>query len=311
MAKLISSSYLVPLILPLSSNKKGWPWYLKSEKIISPKKLSGKETILPRITIVTPSYNQADYLEETIRSVLLQGYPNLEYIIMDGGSNDNSKEIIQYYSNFIDYWVSEKDKGQSSAILSGFNRSTGTILGFVNSDDILLPNALNAVGHFFHSHKSVNLLIGKSVLLNSESQIYHKVPGIPPTYRSLLFNGTRGFNQPASFWRKDTFYSVGGFESSLLFSFDYDLYLRLTRCHRAFRVNEYFAGFRMHPQSKTSTMEMVRLRENAQLREREGISQDNNLKNITLKTLYSFRYRLLAGVFKIKNWFGFEKITRI
>src|SRR5688500_5578389 len=104
---------------------------------------------LPRITIVTPSYNQGRFLEQTIRSVLDQGYPNLEYIIVDGASTDDSVQIIRRYEKHLAWWVSEKDKGQSDALNKGFNRATGDLFGFINSDDYLYPGSLDAVARAY------------------------------------------------------------------------------------------------------------------------------------------------------------------
>src|SRR5438477_6018886 len=110
-----------------AQGKRGWPWIARARE------MSASQINWPRISIVTPSFNQAQFLEETIRSVLLQGYPNLEYIVMDGGSTDGSVEIIEKYSPWIDHWVSAKDKGQADAIYRGFERATGEIIGWVNS----------------------------------------------------------------------------------------------------------------------------------------------------------------------------------
>src|SRR5438105_6022991 len=122
--------------------KTDWPWTEDSNQSPGQKNHSNP---WPKISIVTPSYNQGQFIEETIRSVLLQGYPDLEYIIIDGGSQDESVEIIKKYEPWLTYWVSEQDRGQSHAINKGFDRSTGLILGWLNSDDVLLPNALATV----------------------------------------------------------------------------------------------------------------------------------------------------------------------
>ena len=124
---------------PPPPGRTGWPWTVASPAV--PETAPGGAP-WPRITIVTPSFNQGQFLEETIRSVLLQGYPNLEYIIIDGGSNDNSIEIINRYKNWISYWISEKDRGQAHAINKGIDRSTGEVLAWLNSDDVYMVEFL-------------------------------------------------------------------------------------------------------------------------------------------------------------------------
>src|SRR5262245_11264512 len=122
---------------PPPANKKGWPWTEECAQL--PDRMpDGSEW--PRISIVTPSYNQGAFLEETLRSVLLQGYPNLEYVVIDGGSRDCSVDVIKKYERWIRYWVSEPDRGQSHAINKGFEKTNGDILAYINSDDAYLPD---------------------------------------------------------------------------------------------------------------------------------------------------------------------------
>jgi glycosyltransferase involved in cell wall biosynthesis len=123
-----------------SATRTGWPWTETSPNI------EGAGGEWPRITVVTPSFNQGAYIEETLRSVLLQGYPNLEYIVIDGGSTDGSVETIRRYARWLDYWVSEPDRGQAHALNKGFARASGDVLGWLNSDDVYLPGALKQVG---------------------------------------------------------------------------------------------------------------------------------------------------------------------
>src|SRR5688572_24844846 len=127
---------------PPPPEKTGWPWTEESPQL--PDTMPNGQP-WPKITIVTPSYNQGQFLEETIRSVLLQGYPNLEYIIMDGGSTDGSVDIIRKYEPYIAYWVSTTDRGQSHAINKGFSLATGHLMGWLNSDDVYAPNALMSI----------------------------------------------------------------------------------------------------------------------------------------------------------------------
>jgi glycosyltransferase involved in cell wall biosynthesis len=137
--------------------RRGWPW-TEGSKPLPPTASDG--TPWPRISIVTPSFNQGQYLEETIRSVLLQGYPNLEYLVFDGGSSDGSVELLHRYDAFLDGWISERDKGQSDAINKGLAKSTGTIVNWLCSDDVLFPGALGHVGRTFVEQPECDVVAG-------------------------------------------------------------------------------------------------------------------------------------------------------
>ena len=126
---------------------------------------------LPKITVVTPSFNQGNFIRETIESILSQNYDDLEYFIIDGGSTDNTLEIIKEYSNQINYWVSEKDKGQSDAINKGLSRATGELFAWVNSDYILLPNCLQKIAECYLQNKKVDIIHSNSVYIDSRSYI--------------------------------------------------------------------------------------------------------------------------------------------
>jgi glycosyltransferase involved in cell wall biosynthesis len=218
----------------------------------------------PKISIVTPSFNQAQFLEQTILSVLNQRYPNLEYIIMDGGSADGSADILRKYENRLKYWISEPDNGQADAIYRGFEHSTGEILAWLNSDDYYLPGALHAVGHFFAHHPQAEWLIGNTIAIDANGQLLFYRWAFPVSFGSLLY-WDLGFHQQASFWRREAFFATGGFDRTLTFSFDYDLYLRLARRQRPRRINRFLAAFRKHPMAKTGLIDHVRRAENETL----------------------------------------------
>jgi glycosyltransferase involved in cell wall biosynthesis len=282
----------------------GWPWNVAPSPQPS---VIDNESRWPRISIVTPSYNQVQFLEETIRSVLLQGYPNLEYIIMDGASTDGSLEILHRYSSFFDYWISARDDGHASALNAGFDHASGDILGYINSDDLLLPDALFNIARYFRQNPQADLVVGKSVLINSASTIYYRVPGLIPTFYSLLFWGSGGFNQPASFWKRDLFLSVGPFDPAYRFSFDFDMYLRFTLKSHAKHINQYLAAFRMHPKSKTITLRDVQEQDDAMLRQRYGINHFPKWIRKLAWSYYMLRCYQAAGILRLKTWFGLEQ----
>jgi len=227
----------------------------------------------PRITIVTPSLNQSGYLEETICSVLGQGYPSLEYMVLDGGSTDGSVEIIRKYEQHLAYWTSEKDDGQAEAISRGFARSTGDILGWVNSDDYLLPGALAKVGKFFTQNPGADLAIGGGIVVDASGSLVRKYYSFPQNFDSLLVGG-QFFMQPAAFWRRSAYETIGGLDTSLHYCFDYELFLRLTRIRAPSGIAAILAAFRIHDQSKTSTiLSTVGLSELEQVRSRYSVAK--------------------------------------
>ncbi len=209
--------------LPSSIGKTGWPWTEESE--LAPQAISNGMP-WPKITIVTPSYNQGQYIEETIRSVLLQGYPNLEYIIIDGGSTDNSVEIIKKYDPWLTYWVSEKDRGQSHAINKGFKRATGDIMAWLNSDDIYAKNTLSKIAIKFDISRP-QLLCGCAGFLDSDSRILPQTIFKISTYQKMLKRPWLTLSQPSVFWTRKLWELVGQLDESLYFSMDYELWLRM------------------------------------------------------------------------------------
>jgi glycosyltransferase involved in cell wall biosynthesis len=203
---------------------------------------------IPRISIVTPSFNQASYLEEAIQSVLAQRYPALEYIVIDGGSNDGSQDIIHRHADKLAYWRSEPDRGQVHAINEGLERATGELFAFLNSDDLLLPGALWSVAKAFASTKRTwicgdTLLFGEGQALDFRPSVVPRGPGhaLAWAYRAA---------QPAMFWRRRILGS--GFDETWRYDFDHDLYVRLLIAgHECVHIPAPLAAYRLHPASKT------------------------------------------------------------
>lgn len=206
---------------------------------------------LPRISIVTPSYNQGRFIEATIQSVLSQGYPNLEYIIVDGGSTDASVEIIRRYEKDLAYWVSEKDDGAADAIAKGFRRSTGDILAYLNSDDLYLPGTLHAVATSFQQGRS-DVVYGNTRWIDAGGNPIGERRQTPFTAAGYLYGGF-DLQQPAVFWNRQAYEKCGGIDPTYLFTFDTELFVRFVNQGSRFtHVRRFFASFRIHERSKSS-----------------------------------------------------------
>lgn len=205
---------------------------------------------LPLVSIVTPSYNQAHFLETTIRSVLDQDYPNLEYLIVDGGSTDGSRQIIERYADRLAWWVSERDQGQTDAINKGFARAQGEILAWLNSDDTYQPQAIAQAVAFFQAHPEVGLVYGDANLIDESGQVIGKFPARQTDYRRLK----RGFvhiPQQAAFFRASLWRQVGPLDPTFYFAMDYDLWVRIARLAPVQYVPNLWANFRLHQAGKS------------------------------------------------------------
>ena len=204
-----------------------------------------------KISIITPSYNQDQFLEETILSVLSQDYPNLEYIIIDGGSTDNSIDIIKKYNKRITYWVSEPDDGQADAINKGFHKATGDILHWLNSDDVLLKGALNLVNDFFIQNPEIDCVMGDLKIIDPTGKFLTLIKAVPFHFNSALYT-TGLVPQPSTLFTRKAWRKTGNLDISFTYQFDYEYFLRMSKAGVKFSLlRKPIAQFRLHPDSKT------------------------------------------------------------
>ena len=231
-------------------------------------------TNLPLISIVTPSFNQAQFLERTIKSVLDQGYPRLEYIVMDGGSKDGSVEIIKRYAHRLDYWVSQKDRGQSDAINLGFARCTGDILAWLNSDDYLMSEALVAVAEAWKRDPQAGAWVG-GCLRTTEGSGERYV--LEPKALDFDTLGERWlevfFGQPSCFFSSRLWHECGPLEETLHYCMDLDLWLKMLKQGRFVRVPTILSCAPAHAEAKTVAQRNLTIAQHWLVRARHGFSR--------------------------------------
>jgi glycosyltransferase involved in cell wall biosynthesis len=205
----------------------------------------------PRITIITPSFNQGEFLEDTILSILNQNYPNLEYFIVDGGSTDNTLEIIKKYQDRLDWWVSEPDRGQSHAINKGLARATGEIINWINSDDLLFPGALKRVAECFQRHRgAVHLMVGENARISATGEIL-KISSPPSPWAFSLRNLIIPIGQQSSFFTRRALDLVGFLNEDLHAIMDMDFYSRiLGQGGSLVRIRGLVGAIRNHAEAK-------------------------------------------------------------
>ncbi|MBL8091480.1 MAG: glycosyltransferase [Anaerolineales bacterium] len=200
------------------------------------------------ISIITPSYNQAKYLGQTIQSVLTQDYPNIEYIVIDGGSNDGSVDIIKKYQDKFTYWVSEKDKGQAEAINKGFAKANGEIIAWLNSDDYYLPNTISQVVKTFEENPDAVLIYGNMLAVDENGKTFNSL-----NYKQLSLEDLICFQiigQPAVFFRKSALQKTKGLNLDFHFLLDHLLWIELAQHGKMLHVNQTWSAARYHAEAK-------------------------------------------------------------
>ncbi|WP_129709813.1 glycosyltransferase family 2 protein [Priestia megaterium] len=207
---------------------------------------------LPLVSIITPSYNQGKFIQETIESVLTQDYPNIEYIVVDGASTDNTIDTLEKISKSESRlrFVSEPDRGQGHAVNKGIEMANGKIIGWLNSDDTYFPGVIKKVVELFNLYPSYGVVYGKGYHINEKSEIINSYPVKPYKNYQDFFD----FNiicQPAAFFRKEVFQAVNGIDESLYFTLDYDLWIRISKRFPLKFTDDYLANSRLHPDAKT------------------------------------------------------------
>ena len=220
---------------------------------------------LPKFSIVTPSFNQAGYLGETLRSVAGQGYGNVEHIVIDGGSTDASAELLRANEDQLKFWVSEKDRGQTHAINKGMAHAEGEILAYLNSDDYYLPGCFEAVAKAYHDHPDADLFVGRCRYVNETGETIGGQFGEISTYEEILdlwhvWWGARQFVQPEVFWTKRIADKVGTFNESLHYVMDYDYWARILKAGgKVVRIDRELTAFRFTPEQKSNQSRAVAL----------------------------------------------------
>lgn len=215
-----------------------------------------KDLNYPKISIVTPSYNQAQFLERTILSVLNQNYPNLEYTIIDGGSIDGSVEIIKKYEKYLIYWVSEKDNGQTQAINKGFQKSTGKIIAWLGSDDTYLPEIFYKIMKSFKNNPEADLIFGNIYFINEHDKRIGELKFTEFDFDTLIYEGGN-LHQTGTFWTRKIYEKVGGLDSNYKFCMDYDFFCRVAKVGKLCHIRDFFANFRMHKDTKSSIISHI------------------------------------------------------
>jgi len=251
-----------------------WPYIVKDENIES-----NIRSVYPRISIITPSYNQGEFIEETILSIIHQGYPNIQFIVIDGGSTDKTVSIIKKYESYIDFWVSEKDNGQSDAINKGLLKADGDIINWLCSDDILLPKSLHTIAHNFIDNPKINVVSGISRQFNEVDDFGLSATTMHQDISRLLYHSH--ICQPSTWFRKNVFDKITPLNIELHYTMDSEMWIRYILEYSTdsiLYVPSVLCGYRYHNNSKT-------------------VSQDIHFGTDKIGLIYSVLYIIKAPTF--------------
>lgn len=245
----------------------GWPWLAETGAATGAHILAGN---LPRITVVTPSLNQGRYIEAAIRSVLLQGYPNLEYIVADGGSTDGSLQVIKQYATFLSDWISQPDPGPAHAINRAFDRASGDIFAWLNADDIYLPGALWAAAAAFEGGDGVDLVYGEGWYIDEFGRRIEPCRFVRRAFTRQYLVNKDPILQPAAFWRRTLWEQTGPLNESLRWVFDWEWFIRAHVNGIFHYIPRDFAYYRIQPQALTRTGGLPRQLEHGRVTRQYG-----------------------------------------
>lgn len=281
---------------PPPPGKTGWPWTEESRQL-TPTLEDGSPW--PRVSIVTPSYNQDRFLEETLRSVLLQGYPDLEYIVVDGSSTDDSVAILQKYERWLS-WISEPDCGQTHAINKGWRRATGSYVSWINSDDVLLPGSLGAMVACLCSERKASLAYGDVLVIDSTSVLlpepYNRIRGRPFRLEDMILHWQNPVPQQGFLMSRTLLDEIGYLDEAFDFTMDFEYWIRiaLNGCNGV-HIPADVAAFRHHPNSKSDTRQTRRIQDRYAIHAKvfsggqaivDGITAAESLANLHLSAAY-------------------------
>lgn len=258
-----------------------------------------------KISIITPSFNQGKFIEETIKSVLGQKYPSLEYIVVDGGSTDNTRDILKKYTGKIT-WISEKDNGQSDAINKGMRMAHGDILAFLNSDDLYAKGTLQKIAQFFTDHPKARWVSGDYYIINSKKK---KIRLFVKWYKRFLrlfssyslLSLTNFVIQPSTFWKREVFNKVGLFDTDLPYEMDYDYWLRIRKKYQLFHLEEVLSFFRLHDSSKSGFQYKKQFKEEIRVLKKHHISPFVILLHKIHNAIIVFLYNWIAKIDRSKK----------
>lgn len=256
---------------------------------------------IPKISIITPSFNQGAFIEETIQSVISQSYPNIEYIIIDGKSTDNTMELLKKYENRL-FWISEPDTGQTNAINKGVRLAKGEIIAYINSDDLYLPCTLEKVVHFFQENPEVAALYGNIIHIDKDSnELERYKPGKLNPKRILLENFY--LPQPTLFFKRKVLEKIGFFDESMDVAMDFDYWVRISQFFQLGYLDDFLASARLYPETKSASRQLKYFDESMRILEKylqQNPEASSHFKHKARSLVYinGARSRIGAGLFK-------------